>query len=292
MPKFDYPVHSVAELFPEMDDESYEAFKEDIRCHKQSEPIVLWKKQLIDGRHRLRACNELGIKPIVVDIPSSDDPLVYVLSHNLHRRHLSTSQRAMIAAKIATLSHGGDRRSTDQDANLRLETAASLLNVSPRSVNSAKKVIEHGSKAVQKAVEQGNLAVSAAAELATSGATKTEQTQAVKGGQEAIKEVLKKPVPEPIPQAVHHPKEMAGPLMAHVSTLTKMLNDLKKRSDERGGEWIDVQAISTQISALKCSLKSAIYYADCPDCHGNRCAKCKQTGFLPELKSAAAEKSK
>lgn len=98
--------------------------------------------------------------------------------------------------------------------------------------------------------------------------------------------------PEPQPAPAHHPKEMAGPLMAHVSTLTKMLNDLKKRSADRGGEWIDVQAISTQISALKYSLKSSIYYADCPACGGERCEKCKQIGFLPELKSALVEKAK
>ncbi len=90
----------------------------------------------------------------------------------------------------------------------------------------------------------------------------------------------------------HHPKEMAGPLMAHVKTLVQMLNDLKKRKEERGGEWIDVQAISTKISELKYSLKSSIYYADCPACHGNRCEKCKQTGFLPELKSDLVDEAK
>lgn len=100
------------------------------------------------------------------------------------------------------------------------------------------------------------------------------------------------PPPKPTPEPTHHPKEMAGPLMAHVSTLTKMLNDLKKRTAQRGGEWIDLQSISTQISALKYSLKSAIYHADCPECQGNGCAKCKQTGFLPELKSALVETSK
>lgn len=291
MAKFDYPVHSVAELFPEMDAESYAAFKADIEANGQSEPIVLWKKQLIDGRHRLRACNELGIKPIVVDIPASDDPLAYVLSHNLHRRHLTESQRAMVAAKIATMKVGDNQHTKKEGVQICTPSAAEAaraLNVSKRSVHNAKQVIEHGAKAVQKAVEQGKLAVSTAAELATSGATKTEQTEAVKGGKEAIKEVLKKPVAEP----VHHPKEMAGPLMAHVSTLTKMLNDLKKRSGERGGEWIDVQAIGTKISELKYSLKSAIYYADCPACNGKGCAKCKQTGFLPELKSSAVEESK
>lgn len=94
----------------------------------------------------------------------------------------------------------------------------------------------------------------------------------------------------PIP--AHHPKEMAGPLMAHVSTLTKMLNDLKKRAEDRGGEWIDMQAIGMQISALKYSVKSSIYYADCPACGGKRCARCKQSGFLPELKKAVVEGDK
>lgn len=200
MAKFDYPVHSVSELFPEMDGESYAALKADIAAHGQAEPIVLWKKQLIDGRHRLRACNELGIKPVVVDISSSDDPLAYVITHNLHRRHLTESQRAMVAAKIATMKVGrpsviGPIGPIKNQRNI--EDSAKALNVSPRSVKRAKQVIEHGSKAVQRAVEQGNLAVSTAAELATSGATKPEQTQAVKGGEEAIKGVLKKPAAKP-----------------------------------------------------------------------------------------------
>jgi len=95
--------------------------------------------------------------------------------------------------------------------------------------------------------------------------------------------------PAPAPEPSHHPKEMAGPLMAHVKTLTQMLNDLKKRVVDRGGEWIDIQAVSTQISALKYSLKSSIYYADCPACSGKSCEKCNQTGFLPELKSAVVD---
>lgn len=116
---------------------------------------------------------------------------------------------------------------------------------------------------------------------------------------EAVKQVVGELVdegeseePKPPPVETHHPKQMAGPLMAHVKTLVQMLNDLKKRAAERGGEWIDVQAISMQISALKYSLKSSIYFADCPSCKGNRCEKCKQTGFLPELKSASLDELK
>jgi hypothetical protein len=94
------------------------------------------------------------------------------------------------------------------------------------------------------------------------------------------------------PEPSHHPKQMAGPLMAHVKTLVQMLNDLKKRKEERGGEWIDVQAISTQISGLKYSIKSSIYYADCPACKGAGCDRCRKTGYLPELKSDMVEDAK
>lgn len=194
--KFDYPVHSVSELFPAMDAESYAALKDDIAAHGQAEPIVLWKKQLIDGRHRLRACKELGIKPVVVDMPGSDDPLAYVISHNLHRRHLNTSERAMVAAKIATMKVGDNQHTKKEGPHFcgpSAEEAAAIMNVSTRSVENAKQVLEHGSKAVQNAASQGKLAVTTAAELATSGATKPEQTKAVKGGKEAIKGVLKKP---------------------------------------------------------------------------------------------------
>ncbi len=125
--------------------------------------------------------------------------------------------------------------------------------------------------------------------------TAKDYQQAVK---QVVGELLSEPEeepaakPDPVPEPSHHPKEMAGPLMAHVKTLVQMLNDLKKRAAERGGEWIDVQAISMQVSALKYSLKSSIYYADCPACGGKRCERCKQTGFLPELKSAVVDEAK
>lgn len=214
MTKSDYPVHSVCELFPEMDGASYAELKADIEENGQAEPIVLWKKQLIDGRHRLRACNELGIKPIVVDISGNDDPLAYVITHNLHRRHLTESQRAMVAAKLATMKAGDNQYTKNEvppiggtKTQQNIGDSAASLKVSPRSVERAKQVIAHGSKAVQKAVEQGKLAVSTAAELATSGATKTEQTEAVKGGKEAVKAVLKKAAKPPKTKPQLSPEE-------------------------------------------------------------------------------------
>ena len=51
-----YPLHPAVEIFPGMDQASFANLVEDIRTNGQHEPILLWRGQVIDGRHRLRAC--------------------------------------------------------------------------------------------------------------------------------------------------------------------------------------------------------------------------------------------
>lgn len=77
---------------------------------------------------------------------------------NLHRRHLKEGQRATVAAKLANITNGGDRRS-DQSANLHSGAvsqadAAEMLNVSTRSVASAAKVLHSGDEELVHAVER------------------------------------------------------------------------------------------------------------------------------------------
>ena len=163
-----YPLHPAVEIFPGMDQASFSNLVEDIRTNGQHEPILLWRGQVIDGRHRLRACEELGIAPKVREVDSAlDDPIGLVLSLNLHRRHLSESQRAMVAARITTLRQG--RRSDLQpSANLPEVTqglAASNLNVSERLIRHARNVQTDGVPELVQAVDQGQLAVSTAATL-------------------------------------------------------------------------------------------------------------------------------
>lgn len=74
----------------------------------------------------------------------------------------------MVAAKIANLPHGGDRVS-EQAASLPVATqahAAELLNVSERSVRSARRVVEEGAPELIEAVQRGQVSVSAAADVA------------------------------------------------------------------------------------------------------------------------------
>lgn len=160
-----YPLHPAAELFPVMDEAVFAALVADIAAHGQREPILVLDGQVIDGRHRLRACEQLGLEPLVRQVSADDgDPFGLVVSLNLHRRHLSEGQRAIIAARLATLPHGRP------DANAQIcaftqDEAAQHLKVSRRTVQHARAVLDHGIDELQAAVKGGEISVSAAAEL-------------------------------------------------------------------------------------------------------------------------------
>ena len=90
--------------------------------------------------------------------------MAFVISLNVNRRHMDASQRAMAAAKIATLQHG-QKKSDAQICASSQTDAAESLNVSRRSVQTARKVLDHGSDELKHAVEAGEVAVSKAAEV-------------------------------------------------------------------------------------------------------------------------------
>jgi len=97
-----YAFHRLAEIFPLIEGADFEALVSDIRANGLHEPIILFEDAILDGRNRYRACLKANVEPIFKDF-EGDDPLAFVLSLNLRRRHLNDSQRAMIAAKIANV---------------------------------------------------------------------------------------------------------------------------------------------------------------------------------------------
>jgi len=112
----------------------------------------------------------LKCEPVVKEY-TGDDPIGFVLSANLHRRHLNESQRAMVGAKLTKLALGANQHTKGQGPSI--EEAAKLLNVGHASIERAKKVLGSGNQQIVNEVQEGKTSVSAAAD--GSGDSKTKK---------------------------------------------------------------------------------------------------------------------
>jgi N6-adenosine-specific RNA methylase IME4 len=154
--------HPLADIFPLLDGYELAGLVDDIRANGLREPIWIYEQKILDGRNRHRAAAAAGVQ-CPARTYDGDDPVGFVVSLNLKPRHLSESQRAMVAAKLATLRSGDNQHSE----GLPIGRSSQLLNVSERSTARARNVREGGAPELVRAVERGELSVSAAADVAT-----------------------------------------------------------------------------------------------------------------------------
>lgn len=174
--------HEYADLFPMMNDEELKNLVSDLKRKGQSNPIMLLDGKILDGRNRYKACMIAGLDP-KLDEYKGTDPLGFVVSHNLIRRHLDESQRAMVAAKMANL--GSSLHATSIDGAITQPAAAAMLNVSVPSVTRAKAVITHGIDEVSDLVTSGQVSVNAASHFVR--LPEAEQAEIAALGVDAIK---------------------------------------------------------------------------------------------------------
>lgn len=179
--------HPVAALFPLMSDDEFAALKADIAAHGLREPIWTYQAKVIDGRNRERACRELNIEPACREWDGTGSLVAFVCSLNLHRRHLTISQRAALGveveaelakeAKERQRAGGGDKRSErakaskesvpanlpepilakDRTGEARQE-AAKVVGASARTISDAKSVKEKAPEVFER-VKAGELTV-------------------------------------------------------------------------------------------------------------------------------------
>jgi molybdenum-dependent DNA-binding transcriptional regulator ModE len=97
---YDLPAHPAAELFQLLPDDELRAMAEDIKKKGLDQPIVLHEGKVLDGRNRLAACKLAGVEPRFVDWDGKGTPLDYVVSANLHRRHLTAEQRRKVIEAV------------------------------------------------------------------------------------------------------------------------------------------------------------------------------------------------
>jgi ParB-like chromosome segregation protein Spo0J len=146
----DIKIHPLAELFPLLGGTALLELADDIKANGQQQPILACRGTIIDGRNRLRACELAGVEPLFLirDDMTEQEITSFVISANLHRRHLTTQQRAHIAAELANGTWGGSRSKGSNDLlpideapqeakPLTIKEAAAALNVSEPSVKRA-----------------------------------------------------------------------------------------------------------------------------------------------------------
>ena len=132
------PIHPAAELFPLMSPDELRVLGEDIKKNGITSPIAIvtrkddkgWRYQLLDGRNRLDAMEAVGMRFQIVFLTYAGcsidadefevtkqatvvctDPYAYVISANIHRRHLTAEQkRELICTLLKVNPSKSDRQ--------------------------------------------------------------------------------------------------------------------------------------------------------------------------------------
>jgi hypothetical protein len=240
-----YEFHPHSEIFPMMEDDTVEfaALVDDIKEHGQREKIVLFEGKILEGRNRYRACQKLGTE---IDIKEYDgnDPVGFVLSANLHRRHLNESQRAMVAAKLANLELGANQHSEGTS----IDVASRLLNVGRASVDRARRVLNMADPSIIDQVDKGNMSVSTGAQaaslapkeqqdIAEKASGKEKQSKGKKKQSKGKKKREKKPEPLPGERHLQQYRSIEQKLIEALDRLdfdkaAEVVEHTKKRLDE------------------------------------------------------------
>lgn len=177
-------IHPFADIFPLMSDDEFQKLVDDIRLNGQHEPIWTYQNKIIDGRNRFNACQALKREPLFREWFGGGSLISFVVSLNLHRRHLNESQRAMVAAKLATMERG---HNPSIEGKLSQNQASEMLNVSVASVERAAAVLKNALPEIVEQVEHGEMAVSKAAEIAK--LPKGKQKRLLKRGRDKMKKL-------------------------------------------------------------------------------------------------------
>jgi len=127
--------HPIANIFPMMSEEETKGLTEDISQNGLKESIWLHPDgRIIDGRNRYNACQQAGVEPVFNTWNGKGSLVAFVISLNLHRRHLSSIQKAAVGfeslpfleaeAKERQLRTSANREKAKEEQNLVVQKIA------------------------------------------------------------------------------------------------------------------------------------------------------------------------
>jgi ParB-like chromosome segregation protein Spo0J len=128
------------QLLPDLAEDEYEALKADIAERGVQVPIERDETgAVLDGHHRLRACEELGITEYPTIIRTGmdeDEKRRHVLALNLDRRHLTREQKRELVARLLVATPEVSNRQIAEQAKVSDHTVADVRSrIVPRAQN-------------------------------------------------------------------------------------------------------------------------------------------------------------
>jgi ParB-like chromosome segregation protein Spo0J len=125
----EYEFHELADMFPLIEGDEYDALVSAIQRQGLLNPITLFKGKILDGRNRYRAAKEAGHKFTArdyVELPQGVDPEEFVISANIHRRQLNNKQKREFIAKLIRKKPSESDRVIGKRAGVDGKTVASV----------------------------------------------------------------------------------------------------------------------------------------------------------------------
>jgi hypothetical protein len=199
-------IHPLCEILPDMSETDYIRLRDDIKARGMQSPIIEYEGAILDGRHRWRACVELGIKPRIEPY-KGDDPAAYVYSVNVAHRHLTKTQLVIAAAKLKGYyaeqakkrqqEHGGTAPGRPSSTGGNISTsegkardqAGKAFGVSGKAVDDGERILKSGIPDLITKVERGEISVNQGRQIA-------------KLGKERQKEIVQLPTKKAITAAI------------------------------------------------------------------------------------------
>jgi len=97
-------IHPLCAAYPDFSQEKFDELCSNIKKNGLQHEIVLYEDQILDGRHRYKACLKVGVKPSFVQWKGQcGDPVAFVKAENDTRRQLTQGEIAAISLQLDTI---------------------------------------------------------------------------------------------------------------------------------------------------------------------------------------------
>jgi hypothetical protein len=119
--------HPLSNAFPLMMGAQFDELVADIKANGLREPITLYQDMILDGRNRYRGCPNAKIEPRFEQFEGDETAAAaFVISRNIHRRHLTPKDKRDAIAKLLKLQPQKSDRSIAKQIGVHNETVGAV----------------------------------------------------------------------------------------------------------------------------------------------------------------------